>query len=177
MVAKRATCQIRSTGVTFRLDALTVSYPRHHRFTPDQAIPAHHDTIFRPFDERKYPDKSPEYWPSFAKLVRWSMAREGITNEDPPLATGSATMDAGDDVACRRMVCRCGVEWRPVMKDNPYEPPSEYEPPSQRKPPSEYKPYWRRWKASTVTVSPFIALLLLVAVVTLIINLLAALRW
>ena len=63
------------------------------------------------------------------------------------------------------------------MKDNPYEPPSEYEPPSQRKPPSEYKPYWRRWKASTVTVSPFIALLLLVAVVTLIINLLAALRW
>ena len=34
---------------------------------------------------------------------------KGITNEDPPLATGSAKMDDGDDAAHRRVVCRCGV--------------------------------------------------------------------
>jgi len=32
---------------------------------------------------------------------------KGIEHEDPPLATGSAKMDAGDDVDFRRMVC-CG---------------------------------------------------------------------
>ena len=58
------------------------------------------------------------------------------------------------------------------MKDNPYEPPAEYEPPSERK--AHW--LWRTWKASTVTVSPFLALLLIVAIVTLIINLLVALR-
>jgi len=29
---------------------------------------------------------------------------EGIEHEDPPLTTGSAKMDHGDDIACRRMV-------------------------------------------------------------------------
>jgi len=84
----------------------------HRRLALDSdiaAIPARHLTIFHPANERKYPDKSPEYWPSFAKLVRWRLAREGITNEDPPLATGSATMDAGDDVVDRRVVCCGGV--------------------------------------------------------------------
>lgn len=100
------------------------------------------------------------------------MALEGTSDENPPLTTGSAKMDDGDDAAHRRMVCCCGLAWRPTVKDNSYESPSEYEPPSERKPHG----LWRWWKTSTVTVSPFFGLLLIVGIVTLIANLLATLR-
>jgi hypothetical protein len=94
------------------------------------------------------------------------MALEGTSDEDPPLAAGSAKMGDGDVAA------QGGLRWRPAMKDNPYESPSECEPPSERKP----HWLWRRWKSSTVTVWPFWALLFLIAIVTVIVELLAMLR-
>lgn len=54
---------------------------------------------------------------------------------------------------------------------NPYKPPSEYEPQRERKP----HWVWRKWRSSTVTVLPFWLLLVVLAIVTLIANLLGTL--
>jgi len=58
-----------------------------------------------------------------------------------------------------------------AMQDNPYKPPSEYEPQSDHKRHS----VWRKWTSSTVTVLPFWLLVVVLAIVTLIVNLLGTL--